>query len=248
MSEPTEAFGNAVQTYQHLGYTATWLCYTDAGRRVWCIADLTYETTEDVNVGTIIDELANPVTDALFLCLPEPRAMPAKQASLPTIGATRRDLEARLKLDIPPGTPLAGGMSDTATEGNGIYDIAGQSFIWVMSDAEMGDGKLTIFPVEARTSSIDWNFALLPVDMAIDAGIPGLGASSEEVRSTVGPAAAAGGRFSYTGEAPSKTECGFAIYHDVVYEEQGGRDRRLRRRGAQRRLISRQRRVRPAAA
>ena len=118
----SDAFGNAPQTYQHVGYTTVWLCYTDAGRRVWYMADLTYETTEEINVGSIIDEPADPATDALFLCVPEPRAMLAKQASLPTVGATVSDLEARFKLDIPPGTTRAGGMN-SAAEDNAPYDM-----------------------------------------------------------------------------------------------------------------------------
>jgi hypothetical protein len=100
---------------------------------------------------------------------------------------------------------------------------SGQSTIWFMSDGEMGDGKLTIFAVEAKAPRLDWNCGTLPADMTIDAGIPGLAASSAEVRSIVGPATAgADGRFSYTGEAPSKTEYGFTIYQDVVYEERDG--------------------------
>jgi hypothetical protein len=101
---------------------------------------------------------------------------------------------------------------------------AGQSTIWFMSDGEMGDGKLTIFAVEATAPRPDWNCAILSTGVMIDAGIPGLGASSEEARGTVGPAASnADGRFSYTGEAPSKTEYGFTIYQDVVYEERDGK-------------------------
>ncbi len=60
------AFGNGVQTYQYVGYTTSWLCYAHAGRRIWFIADLTYETSDEVNVGAIVDEAADPVTDALF--------------------------------------------------------------------------------------------------------------------------------------------------------------------------------------
>lgn len=101
---------------------------------------------------------------------------------------------------------------------------AGQTTVWFMSDGEMGDGRLTIFAVEAKAPRIDWNCGTLPADIAIDAGIPGLDASSDDVRSILGPAnAGPDGRFSYAGEAPSKTEYGFTIYQDVVYEEQGGR-------------------------
>ena len=100
---------------------------------------------------------------------------------------------------------------------------AGRSTIWFMSDGEMGDGKLTIFSVEARTPRSDWNCGTLAADIAINAGIPGLAAASSDVRAKVGPAVAdANGRFSYTGEAPSKTEYGFTIYQDVVYEERDG--------------------------
>ena len=117
------AFGNGVQTYQYAGYTTSWLCYTHAGRRIWFLADLTYETTDEVNVGVIIDEPSDPLTDALFLCAPEPKAMLAKQPTLPTIGATRAELEARFKLNIPEGATLAGGMRNSAREGSGIYDM-----------------------------------------------------------------------------------------------------------------------------
>jgi hypothetical protein len=119
----SEKFGNAVQTYQHVGYTTTWLCYSHAGRRVWYIADLTYETTDEVNFGSIIDEPADPVTDKLFLCPDVPEAMLATQPSLPTVGATRAELEARFKLAIPPGTTRVGGMRDSATEANSDYDM-----------------------------------------------------------------------------------------------------------------------------
>ena len=101
---------------------------------------------------------------------------------------------------------------------------AGQATIWFMSDGEMGDGRLTIFAAEAKAPRVDWNCGTLPPNVSIDAGIPGLGTSSDEVRATAGPATANGdGRFSYTGEAPSKTEYGFTIYQDVVYEERDGR-------------------------
>jgi hypothetical protein len=116
------AFGNAVQTYQYVGYTTSWLCYTAAGRRVWFIADLTYETTDDVNVGSITDEPADPATDELFRCLPEPKAMLARQATLPVVGASRDELNARFKANIPSGATQAGGMRDSAAEGNGVYD------------------------------------------------------------------------------------------------------------------------------
>ncbi len=49
--------------------------------------------------------------------------MLAAQPTLPTIGATRRDLEARFKLEIPPDATLVGGMADSAREGSGIYDM-----------------------------------------------------------------------------------------------------------------------------
>ena len=100
---------------------------------------------------------------------------------------------------------------------------AGQSTLWFMSDGEMGGGKLNIFAFEAKAPRVDWNCGTLPDDISVKAGIPGLGASSEDVRAIVGPSrAGADGRFSYTGEAPSKTEYGFTIYQDVVYEEQAG--------------------------
>jgi hypothetical protein len=120
----TDAFGNAPQTYQRVGYTTVWLCYTDAGRRVWYMADLTYETTDDIKISIIVDEPADPATDDLFLCLPEAKAMLAKQASLPVVGATRTDLEARFKATVPPGTRHAFASKDNSeVEGVKIYDM-----------------------------------------------------------------------------------------------------------------------------
>lgn len=120
----SDAFGNAPQTYQRVGYTTVWLCYTDAGRRVWYMADLTYETTDEVNISTVIDEAADPATDDLFRCIPEPRAMLARQASLPMVGATRAELEARFKTTLPPGTRYAYASKDNSeVEGVRIYDM-----------------------------------------------------------------------------------------------------------------------------
>ena len=107
MEGMSEVFGTSQQTYQYVGYTTSWLCFTDAGRRVWYIADQTYETREDVYVSQIIAEPADPATDAMFLCKPEPKAMLGKQAALPMIGATRAELNAFYKADLPPGTAYA---------------------------------------------------------------------------------------------------------------------------------------------
>jgi len=123
LQDIAHAFGNGIQTYQYAGYTTSWLCYTHAGRRIWFIVDLTYETTDDVNVATIIDEPSDPATDAIFLCGDEPRAMLVKPDTLPVVGATRDELNARFKAQIPAGTTRVTGMSDAATEGSGIYDM-----------------------------------------------------------------------------------------------------------------------------
>ena len=141
------------------------------------------------------------------------------------IGGLTVTMEVTPLADI--ATALGGQISNEGEAGEHMVWTcygSGQSTIWFMSDGEMGDGKLTILAVEAKAPRTDWNCATLPADVVIDAGIPGLGTTSEDVRATVGPATGgADGRFSYTGEAPSKTEYGFTIYQDVVYEEQGGK-------------------------
>lgn len=109
MEGMTKVFGMSQQTYQYVGYTTSWLCFTDAGRRVWYIADQTYETRDDVYVSQLIAEPADPATDAMFLCQPEPKAMLGKQAALPTIGATLAELNAFYKTDLPAGTLYAFG-------------------------------------------------------------------------------------------------------------------------------------------
>jgi hypothetical protein len=106
-------FDVAPQTYQRVGYTMTWVCFTDAGRRIWYLADTTYETRDDIYVSAIIDEPADPAIDALFLCKPEPGAMLKTQAALPTVGATTAELSAFYKVAIPEGTRYLGGYTDT---------------------------------------------------------------------------------------------------------------------------------------
>lgn len=114
MSAVTESFDVGPQTYQHVGYTTTWACFTDAGRRVWYIADQTYETRDDVYVGTIIDEPSDPVTDALFLCKPEPKAMLEKNPALPAIGTTLAKLNTFYKVTIPEGTRYLVGYGESS--------------------------------------------------------------------------------------------------------------------------------------
>ncbi len=109
MSVLTDTFDIAPQTYQRVGYTTVWVCFTDAGRRVWYTADLTYETRDDIYVSNVIDEPADPATDTIFGCKPEPKAMLAKQQVLPTIGATLADLSTLFATDIPAGTRITGG-------------------------------------------------------------------------------------------------------------------------------------------
>jgi hypothetical protein len=108
-----EVFDVAPQTYQHVGYTMTWVCFTDAGRRVWYLADTTYETRDDIYVGAIIDEPSDPAIDALFLCTPEPKAMLKLQVNLPTVGTTLAELSAFYKVTIPEGTRYLSGYADT---------------------------------------------------------------------------------------------------------------------------------------
>lgn len=123
LSAISDAFGNGIQTYQYVGYTTSWLCYISAGRRIWFVTDLTYATTDDVNVGTIIDEPSDPTTDAIFLCGEEPRAMLTEPPTLPVVGATRDELNTRFNAQIAPGATRVSGMSDAAREGSGIYDM-----------------------------------------------------------------------------------------------------------------------------
>ncbi|MEO6013187.1 MAG: hypothetical protein ABIQ30_06330 [Devosia sp.] len=123
LQDIAHAFDTGIQTYQYAGYTTSWLCYTHAGRRVWFIVDLTYETTDEVNVSMIIDEPADPVTDALFLCADQPGAMLTKPGALPVIGTTRDELNTRFKAQIPAGATRVTGMSDAAIEDSGIYDM-----------------------------------------------------------------------------------------------------------------------------
>jgi hypothetical protein len=112
MNVVTTMFGVGPQTYQHLGYTTTWACFTDSGRRVWYIADLTYETRDDTYVSHIIDEPDDPVTSALFLCAPEPKAMLKMNAALPSIGTTLAELNTFYKAAIPDGTRFITGYGD----------------------------------------------------------------------------------------------------------------------------------------
>jgi hypothetical protein len=108
-----KVFDVAPQTYQRVGYTTTWVCFTDAGRRVWYLADTTYETRDDIYVSAIIDEPADPAIDALFLCTPDPKAMLKRQAALPMVGATLAELSAFYKIAIPEGTRFLSGYADT---------------------------------------------------------------------------------------------------------------------------------------
>lgn len=112
----SKVFDVAPQTYQHVGYTTHWVCFTHAGRRVWYLADTTYETRDDIYVGNIIDEPADPVTDALFLCKPEPGAMLKPHPALPLVGATLAELNAFYKVQMPEGTRYLGGYSDTTSD------------------------------------------------------------------------------------------------------------------------------------
>lgn len=121
MSVVTTLFDIGPQTYQHLGYTTTWACFTDAGRRVWYIADLTYETRDDTYIANVIDEPDDPATSALFLCKPEPRAMLEKNPALPAIGTSLAELNAFYKTSIPRArassrvTATAGGPASAST-------------------------------------------------------------------------------------------------------------------------------------
>jgi hypothetical protein len=141
-----------------------------------------------------------------------------------TIGAMTVALEQTSLEDI--AKTLGGPINNEGEAGEHMVWTcygAGDRTMWFMSDGEMGDGLLTIFALEARAPSVDWNCGTLPANVVIDAGVPALGAASAEVRSKVGPAAAdAHGRFSYNGLAPVKTDLGFDIYQGVVYEEHDG--------------------------
>ena len=75
-----------------------------AGRRVWYIADLTYETRDDIYVNQIIDEPADPATDAIFRCEPEPGAMIAARTALPTVGASLAGLNEYYGTKLPEYT------------------------------------------------------------------------------------------------------------------------------------------------
>jgi len=112
MNVLTTTFDVGPQTYQHLGYTTTWACFTHAGRRVWYIADLTYETRDGTFISNIIDEPSDPATDALFLCKPEPEAMLRENAALPSIGTTLAQLNAFYKASMPQGTHYVSGYAD----------------------------------------------------------------------------------------------------------------------------------------
>jgi hypothetical protein len=111
LSALSDAFDVAPQTYQHVGYTTSWVCFTSAGRRVWYLADLTYETRDDAFIGTIIDEPADPATDGLFLCREEPAAMPAPHPEVPAIGSMLAELNAFHTVTMRSSTRYAGGNS-----------------------------------------------------------------------------------------------------------------------------------------
>ena len=115
----SKIFGVVQQTYQHVGYTTTWLCFSHAGRRLWFLADETYETRKEAYVSTIIDEPADPATDALFLCGDDPKAMLGKQDVLPTIGATLAELNAFYKATMPLGTTYLSAYADDGDDESG---------------------------------------------------------------------------------------------------------------------------------
>ena len=103
-----------------------------------------------------------------------------------TIGSLTVAMEETPLVEI--ATALGGQISNEGEAGEHMVwtcDGTGQSTIWFMSDGEMGDGKLTIFAVEAKAPRVEWNCSRLPAEVSINAGVPGLGAPSDEVRSMV---------------------------------------------------------------
>jgi hypothetical protein len=141
MDVVTKAFDVGPQTYQHLGYTTTWACFTNSGRRVWYIADLTYETRDDTYISNIIDEPSDPVTDALFLCKPEPKAMLQKNPALPSIGVTLAEINAFYKTSIPQGTRFI--------TGHGYRPGGGVAFHYRLTDGVVDAMSVTGNAMEA---------------------------------------------------------------------------------------------------
>lgn len=117
----TALFDVGPQVYQHLGYTTAWACFTAAGRRVWYIADNTYETRDDTYIGSIIDEPDDPATSALFLCKEEPKAMLKENPALPAIGTTLAELNAFYKTSIPADARFVTGYADNDENSVVIY-------------------------------------------------------------------------------------------------------------------------------
>ena len=116
MNVVTTTFDVAPQTYQYIGYTTTWACFTAGGRRVWYIADQTYEIRDDIYISTIVDEPADPATDEMFRCKPEPKAIPKAHPALPAIGSTLAELNAFYKVTMPAGTRYFGGYGSPTTD------------------------------------------------------------------------------------------------------------------------------------
>ncbi|MEO6013186.1 MAG: hypothetical protein ABIQ30_06325 [Devosia sp.] len=173
---------------------------------------------EPTRAGSFADVISRGLYD---LTLTAPLASPVG-----IIKFSNLDIELEKTPLVDIAAVLGGDISNEGEAGEHMMWTcyrSGDATIWFRSDGEMGDGKLTILAVEAKAPRAEWNCAVLPSDVYIDTGLPGLGATAAEVRGKAGQAAVdADGRFSYSGEAPSKTEQGFTIYQDVVYEERDG--------------------------